>query len=135
MTAIARVLPSQPTRASTALNAISDMILAQRQTVASVAKKYGQAADPDVASADRVRYSLRRRIVSGWSRRREVASVVVCPLSCYPETEPTISATELLDLNGARCIAGSECAMAEIMKRAPDQIESLRKAIQSQPSK
>lgn len=135
MTAIASVLRRQPSRASTVLNAVSEMILTHKQSVGSLAERYGKAADPDAISADQLRYSLRRRVMTGWAKRRELANHVVCPLDCYPETTPTVVNGNLLSVNSARCREGSGCAIAEAMKQAPEQIDKLRNAIQGQPSK
>jgi hypothetical protein len=133
MTAISAVLRRQPNRASTALNAVAEMISAQKQSVGSLAERYGNGADPDAISADQLRYSFRRRVMTGWAKRRELANDVVCPLDCYPETTPTVTEGNLLTVNSARCNQGSKCAMAEAMKQAPEQIEKLRRAIQAQP--
>jgi hypothetical protein len=102
-------------------------------TVADLEAKYGRAAQIDSVLADSYRLSIKTLIFLAWRKRRRLTTGVSEELSCYDEREPVIERGQI-DLKPKEC--HSDCCLARLMKEAPEKIEALREATESQqPSK
>lgn len=134
LTAIGSILRFKPYTASTALEAIS----AAAQTVVAVdaetAKLYGKKADPNQTTFDVCRLTLKRLIIAAWKRRRLIADEVVLPLSCFNESGPK-ELDGLFALDGKKCEPQVECPLGVLLKRSPELLIKLRKAVDAQPAK
>jgi hypothetical protein len=75
-----------------------------------------------VAMADSLRLSLRRRIEKAWSDRRKIATQVVDELSCFREVAHSYNEeTKYIDQKDGGCESARECCLsADLRKRRGD---------------
>jgi hypothetical protein len=96
--------------------------------------RYGEPAKLDRFLSDQFRLSLRTRIAFAWRRRRNVASQVVIPLSCYTEKAP-FEEDGILKSGPLKCNPQPECCLATALKSRPNDLKKLKKIIDRQPDK
>ena len=92
---------------------------------------YGpEAADASSIQKERLRLSLKRRIIEGWGKRRTLTTHVVCDLACYPETAVTETPNKTLEIEPIRCEVKGGCQLARIMAQDRPSVERLLAAVE-----
>lgn len=121
-----------PATAIQALQTAADSL--SRYTSQQMVDKYGPTASPDQVQCDEYRLAIKTAIFLGWQQRHSVTTNVVCPLSCYNETDP-YEKRGMIMLENRKCKVDRECCLAPDLKAAPDDLMKLHKATLSQPSR
>jgi hypothetical protein len=117
-------------RISTSLEALQ--VAAEREnarTPQDFIKGYGHLANADAIIADKYRLSLRRIIVQAWKKRRDIATSVVLPLSCYQEVAPYIE-DGILKLDPQDCV-DKECCLAGMLKQDIKSLQAIKAILRS----
>ena len=99
----------------------------------SLRQKYGKNATIDNILCDQYRLSLKTKLLKAWSRRRQITTHIVLPLSCYQEVD-IFENNRVLSVDPTSCAAQKvECCLGpELRKRTVD-LEKLRNAVLKQP--
>jgi hypothetical protein len=125
--AVRKLHPLQAHRKATCMEALEVALKEQKgAAVGEWVKKYGKNGQPDAIIADRLRYSLRRRILKAWLDRRKLVSTVVLPLNCYQESPPQEGRDGLLTLEPVACGSPGDCEVARQMKERSSDLVRLR---------
>ena len=128
--AIQKLHPLQAHRKATALEALvisSNSV--KDETVGWWLRKYGESAKPEAIRADRIRISMRRRIMRAWAARRSITTAVVQPLGCYDEVAPFEGKDGLLTAEPFKCRSAKDCQMAAEMKARASDLILIRDAL------
>lgn len=116
---------------STAIEALKESAEELRNlTNENLVEKYGAKASLDVSLADNFRITLKYRIIKAWKKRREISTIVVQPLTCYEEKEPT-EKRGLLDLEPKKCKPEKECCLALELREKLDKLDVLQETIKN----
>jgi len=135
ITAIRALNPLQVHRKATALEALEYALQKQKNvSIADWPEKYGGDGEPDRIMADRIRFSMRRRIAKAWNDRHKIADKTVLPLSCYHEVSPQEGKDGLLDIQPIRCDQ-PDCYLAKEMKKDPASLVKIRDSLSKLPQK
>ena len=103
-------------------------------TTTQMVQKHGPNATEDKVKCDEYRLAIKTIIFLAWKERREITTEVVCPLSCYDETDPYVK-RELIELGRRLCKLNTQCCLASDLKKRPDDLKKLRDATLNQPSR
>lgn len=120
---------------STALEAIEAALEQEKgQVLSEWATKYGGMAEPAEVLKDRMRLTLKIKIMSAWKHRRELADETVYETSCYVEADLKVTSQGLIDTNPTICGEG-RCGVARLIAAQSDQLDKVIRVIEGQTDK
>lgn len=96
----------------------------------AIENKYGITYNMFEVQLAELQLYLRKKISQSWRRRRSFTTKVICELDCFPERDPTIQSSGIIDLSPNVCQRGEDCCLARDLRKNLDVVDSLKEALE-----
>jgi hypothetical protein len=118
----------------TALKALEDFQSSiSKSTPAALAARYPNASLGEIQTAE-AKIWLKTAIFRAWRRRRKIVTKIICPLSCYPETDIRLNPNGTIENKPFLCNVDDCCMRPDFAKEA-GKVQSLLAACNDLPDK